>query len=84
MKKYVEEYEKCYEALVESAAENDDELLEKFFGGEELTADEIKLGLRKGIALGSTIPVLGGSATTSSVASTSFVRVICAMRPCAW
>ena len=62
----VDEVEKCYEALVESAAENDDELLEKFFGGEELTADEIKLGLRKGIALGSTIPVLGGSATTNS------------------
>lgn len=60
------ELDKCYNILVEAAAENDDELLEKYFGGEELTIDEIKLGLKKGIISGSTIPVLCGSATSNS------------------
>lgn len=62
----VAELDKCYNILVEAAAENDDELLEKYFGGEELTLEEIKLGLKKGIVSGSTIPVLSGSATANS------------------
>jgi elongation factor G len=33
--------------LVEAAAEGSDELMEKFFGGEELTEEEIKTSLRK-------------------------------------
>lgn len=33
--------------LVEAAAEGDDALMEKFFGGEELTEEEIKASLRK-------------------------------------
>ncbi len=58
----VEELEKQYNLLVEIAAENDEAMLDKFFAGESLTLDEIKLGLRKGIASGSTIPVLAGAA----------------------
>lgn len=34
-------------ALVEAAAEADDELLEKYFNEEELTPDEIRMGMRK-------------------------------------
>ncbi|MGI6175734.1 MAG: elongation factor G [Christensenellales bacterium] len=45
------------ETLIESAAENDDELLEKFFSGEELTKDEILFGLRKGVLDGSVAPI---------------------------
>lgn len=33
--------------LVEAVAEADDELMEKYLGGEELTEDEIKAGIRK-------------------------------------
>ena len=51
------------EILVESAAEGDDELIEKFLGGEELTHDEIVRGLHEGIDAGKVVPVLCGSAS---------------------
>ncbi len=49
--------------LIEVAAEADDKLIEKFIGGEELTEDEIRLGLKLGLRSGTLIPVLCGSAT---------------------
>ena len=48
--------------IVEAAAENDEELLEKYFTDGELTVDEIIKGLLIGIHAGSTIPVMCGSA----------------------
>ncbi|MEH2408953.1 elongation factor G [Nostoc sp.] len=48
--------------LVEAVAETDDTLMAKYFEGEELTADEIALGLRKGTVAGTIVPVLCGSA----------------------
>lgn len=50
------------EKLVEAAAEADDELLTKYLDGAQLTEEEIKHGLRAGIAAGKVIPVLCGSA----------------------
>ncbi len=44
LKALAEEY---HQKLVEAIAETDDELLEKFFGGEEITKDELKKALRK-------------------------------------
>ena len=38
-----------HDALLEAAASNDEELMEKFFGDEALTEDEIRQGLRKGL-----------------------------------
>ncbi len=49
--------------LMEVAAESDDKLIEKYLGGEELTDDEIKIGLKSGLRGGTLIPVLCGSAT---------------------
>jgi len=49
--------------LVESAAEGDDELLEKFLNGEELSHDEVVRGLHEGIDAGKVVPVLCGSAS---------------------
>ncbi|MGO1369708.1 elongation factor G [Senegalia sp. (in: firmicutes)] len=49
--------------LIESVAESDDELLEKYFEGEEFTEEEIHSALRKGVINGKLIPVLIGSAT---------------------
>ncbi len=43
--------------LVEAAAEHDEELMEKFFETEELTDDEIRLGVRKGLATRGMFPV---------------------------
>ncbi|HZO91424.1 MAG TPA: elongation factor G [Chthonomonadaceae bacterium] len=58
----LEEAQKYRELLVESAAEGDDELIEKFLNGEELTHDEIVRGLHEGIDAGKVVPVLCGSA----------------------
>ncbi len=52
----------CREKLVEVAAETDDELMMKFFDGEELTQEEIAQGIANGIAQGSAIPVVAGTA----------------------
>ena len=49
-------------AIVEAVAETDEELLEKYLGGEELTIPEIKGGIRKLVLSGDAFPVLCGSA----------------------
>ncbi|MBS9783598.1 MAG: elongation factor G [Pasteurella sp.] len=54
--------EEFRELMVESAAEADDELMDKYFSGEELTADEINAGLRKRTINGEIIPMLCGTA----------------------
>ncbi|MBM9834472.1 elongation factor G, partial [Enterococcus faecalis] len=48
--------------LVETVAETDDALLEKFFGGEELSIEEIKGGIRKLVVNNEIYPVYCGSA----------------------
>ena len=47
--------------MIEAAAEQDDELMMKYLEGEELTADEIRLGLRKGTLANTIVPVTCGS-----------------------
>ncbi|RQP08606.1 MAG: elongation factor G [Microbacteriaceae bacterium] len=49
-------------ALLETVAETDEELLEKYLGGEELTVAEIKGAIRKLTIAGEVYPVLCGSA----------------------
>jgi elongation factor G len=49
--------------LMEVAAESDDQLIEKYLSGEELTDDEMKAGLKLGLRAGTLAPVLCGSAT---------------------
>ncbi len=61
-----EEMDKAMEmhrALVEAAAENDEELMEKFFETEALTEDELRLGIRRGLATRSMFPVFCVCAT---------------------
>lgn len=54
--------EDLHEKIVEMAAESDDELLEKFFEEGALSNEEIRKGLKAGIANQSIYPVLSGSA----------------------
>ena len=49
------------EALMELIAETDDEILDKYFSGEELDAQDIQKGLTIGIQRGDIIPVICGS-----------------------
>ena len=51
------------EQLVEAIAEADDELINKYLEGEELSQEELTRGLRAGIAAGSVVPVLAGAAS---------------------
>ena len=46
-----------HKALVEAAAENDEELMEKFFETEQLTEDEMREGIRKGMVTRSIFPI---------------------------
>jgi elongation factor G len=59
MAELVEEYRT---KLVESVAETDDALTEKYLEGEELTEAEIVEALRKGTVSGAIVPMLCGSA----------------------
>ena len=46
-----------HKALVEAAAEHDENLMEKFFESEELTEDEMREGIRKGLVARGIYPV---------------------------
>jgi elongation factor G len=48
--------------LIEAAVESDDELIEKYLEGEELSEEEIRKGLRQGVAEGSVYPIICVSA----------------------
>ncbi|WP_092151529.1 elongation factor G [Corynebacterium mycetoides] len=54
--------EEYREKLLETVAESDEELMEKYFGGEELTIDEIKAAIRKMTVNSEIYPVYCGSA----------------------
>ena len=51
-----------HEKLLEAVAESDEELMEKYFGGEELTIDEIKAAIRKMTVNSEIYPVYCGTA----------------------
>jgi elongation factor G len=59
VKELAEEYRTV---LLEAAAETDDELIEKYLSGEELSEEEIITALRRGTLQGTIVPVLCGSA----------------------
>ena len=50
------------DALNEAIAETDEELMEKFFSGEEFTDEEFNSGLSRGIGAGDIVPVMACSA----------------------
>ena len=56
------EIETIKEVLVEKVAETDEELMEKYFEGEEFTKEEIRKGIKESIKNRDLVPVLVGSA----------------------
>lgn len=58
---YLDEY---MDALKEAVAESDEELLEKYFGGEEFTEEEILRGVRLAVKDGALFPVICVDAIT--------------------
>ncbi|MBO5395593.1 MAG: elongation factor G [Clostridia bacterium] len=59
-----ERIEQLHAAFTESVATADDELMMKFFDGEEFTHDEIVMGLSKGVLDGTVMPMYACSAYT--------------------
>ena len=53
------------ELLTEAIAESDDELATKYLEGETLTDDELKQGLKTGIATGNIVPILSGDSQSN-------------------
>ncbi|MCK4502578.1 MAG: elongation factor G [Desulfuromonadales bacterium] len=62
---YQSEAERLREQLLEAVAEADDDLMEKYLEGEELTEAEILAGLREGTLTGVFTAVFCGSATAN-------------------
>ena len=60
---HVEIVAKYREMLLESVAQTSEELLEKFFSGEEITTEETHSALLSGIINGDIVPVFAGSAS---------------------
>ena len=58
-----DEVEEYRQSAVETIAETDEALMEKFFADEELTFEELSAALKKAIADGEILPVFCGSAT---------------------
>lgn len=60
-----ENLSKCREALLEAVAETSEELMDKYFSGEEFTQEEISTALRNNVIDGSVVPVMMGSGLNS-------------------
>lgn len=59
---YCMEYTENYRStLLESVAETSEELMEKFFEGEDFTEIELETAIRQSVAIGDMVPVLCGS-----------------------
>ncbi len=56
-----ENLETYREELIEAVAETSEEFMERYFGGEEFSEDEIRQALRVNVADGSIVPVMMGS-----------------------
>ena len=57
----VDKAQEYHDALIEHVAETDDNLMEKFFAGEELSIDEIKVAIRKATIANTMVPVTCGT-----------------------
>jgi len=58
---YKEKVEAARHEVIEAAVEHDEELLEKYLGGAELSYEEIQRAIRKATTSGSIVPVLCGA-----------------------
>jgi elongation factor G len=59
---YMDQAKEYREKLIEAVAELDEDLMERYLGGEEITNDELKAAIRKGTVNVEFYPVICGSA----------------------
>jgi len=72
----LDDAEAAREAMLEEISSNDEELMEKYLGGEELSIEEIKQGIRKATTSLQINPVLCGSAFKNKGVQTLLDAVI--------
>jgi elongation factor G len=60
-----EKAEQYRATLIETLVEMEDSLMEKYFAGEEITSEELKVALRKGTLESKIFPVLGGDSRSA-------------------
>ncbi|MBO5617015.1 MAG: elongation factor G [Pseudobutyrivibrio sp.] len=72
-KEYLEKYR---EALMESVAETSEEFMDRYFGGEEFSEDEIRQALRVNVGTGDIVPVMMGSNTLNRGQYTMLVDIV--------
>lgn len=77
---YMAKAREVREMCMEAAAEGDDELLEKYLDGDELTIEELRKGLRQGMLTGRVCPVMCGSAI-HHIGTTELLRRIITYMP---
>ena len=70
------------EKMVETIAEVDDVLIEKYLGGEEISREELLRGLKQAVSGGKIVPVLTGSAL-QNVAIRQLLDAVCNYLPSA-
>ncbi|MDA9817911.1 elongation factor G [Flavobacteriaceae bacterium] len=58
----VEKAEEYRTAMIEAAVEQDDNIMERYLAGDEITEEELKTCIRKGAISSSFVPVLNGTA----------------------
>ena len=77
---YKDQAEEAHLALVEAAAEGEDELLEKYFENGDLTDKEILRGLRSTVWAGNFIPVMVG-ASAHKIGLTPLLEILANLMP---
>lgn len=64
-KEMISEVDDYRNFLSEAVAETSDELMERYFAGEQFTDDEMREALKEGVKTGAVVPIYGGSATSN-------------------
>jgi elongation factor G len=62
--------------LVEAAAETSEDLMEKYFSGEDLSEEEIRTAVREGVVCGDVVPVVCGSAVNNQGVTTLMDTIV--------
>ena len=65
-------YTEIRDMLLEAVAETSEELMDKYFAGEEFTTEQMHEGLRKGVLDGTLVPVICGSSYKNIGLHTTF------------
>ena len=75
-----EQAEAMREKMVETIAEVDDVLIEKYLGGEEISAEELANGLKQAVISSKSVPILAGSGL-QNVAADKLLDAVCNYLP---